>query len=598
MRVAGMGVVLAHDLEIPETNNLGSSSSHRWVPAVLGILLVLAGGFVGIWQGAESPSRQQVALGGMGWSLLQMVQIAVWSRRSPRSTGLRWWVVTHLTGLLYVLAFMTGGVCSPVLILGVLLPNAVAFFAPVRHVLAYVAGMVALDLTLFASYRVLGMETDPVGAVWSLVLLGVATVGSAAVALAQLNDVRRLVSRLENEVVLREEAAELAAEQTERARRSAEAKSRFLAAMSHELRTPMNGIVGFARMLEEARLPRQEQEWAGIVRSSSEALLRVLNDVLDFSKLEEGQLQLAPTDVALHRLFRETMALFQVVSDDKEIRLDTRIQPGVPELGHIDGHRLRQVLLNLIGNAVKFTDAGGVTLVASARPDGDAVSLRIEVHDTGVGISPDQIGRLFERFTQGDSTTSRRFGGTGLGLAICKQLVEAMGGRMGARSALGAGSVFWFEVVVEDAREDTMGVEHDEVMNRGLDILLAEDNFVNQRLACAMLERAGHRVVVAHDGDQAVEAVRVRSFDLVLMDLHMPRLDGEEAARAIREMGRYVPIVALTASVLDEDRRRCREAGMDGFLEKPIQPDALYAEIVRVLAKSGTFSVPSKRVAE
>ncbi|HET6725168.1 MAG TPA: two-component regulator propeller domain-containing protein [Gammaproteobacteria bacterium] len=359
------------------------------------------------------------------------------------------------------------------------------------------------------------------------------------------------------------------------AERTSRMKSAFFAMMSHEIRTPLNGILGMVQLLERTPLDGRQREYTETVRYAGDALLSILNDILDYSKIEAGKLTFERIDFNLPRLLDSMMTLMQARAGEKGLALEAVVGDGVPEIVRSDPTRLRQVILNLVANAIKFTDAGGVTVDVAPTGTGDV--LRFTVTDTGVGIAAEQSAALFDLFQQADSSVQRRYGGTGLGLAICKRLVEGQGGRIGFDSTRGKGSVFWFELPcpagvaarLEQDRQD-QGTPA-----RPLRVLLAEDVLINQRVAIGLLEQAGHAVEVAPNGREALERARAEQpFDVILMDVQMPDMDGLEATRRIRALTdprrAAIPIIGLTASVGPEEIEQCLRAGMTDVLAKPI----------------------------
>jgi len=382
-------------------------------------------------------------------------------------------------------------------------------------------------------------------------------------------------------------------EEWRRADVATRAKSEFLAVMSHEIRTPMNGILGMAHLLLDTPLSAGQRRQVETLRDSGQALLTILNDILDFSKMEAGRLELVAEDFDLERVVASVSSLMTPRAREKGLALEASVAGDVPTALRADAGRLRQVLLNLVGNAIKFTDAGEVRLdVTQDAPTDERVPLRIVVRDTGIGIPPEAQARLFQEFTQVDASATRRFSGTGLGLAICRRIVLAMGGEIGVESRPGAGATFTVTVALERARAP-LAADADVAapVITALRILLAEDHPVNREVALGLLKRHGHAVTVVTDGAAAVTAARDGGFDVILMDVHMPGMDGIEASRIVRGFpgaaGR-VPIVALSASVMKDETDLCFEAGMDEFLAKPIDPAAL----ARVLARLGTSGAP------
>jgi signal transduction histidine kinase/CheY-like chemotaxis protein len=407
-----------------------------------------------------------------------------------------------------------------------------------------------------------------------------------------------------------EEVLKRAAEQANRA------KSEFLANMSHEIRTPLNGILGFAGLMAESELTGPQREQNEAVRASAESLLAVINNILDFSRVEAGRIELESLDFSIRKCVQAAVASVQPLLSEKGLATSIQIDYDVPDWVRGDPHRLRQVLLNLLGNAVKFTVAGGVTARVSLAPKQDPAAagsngnaeprqIQFAVSDTGIGVPESQRELIFQPFRQADGSVTRRFGGSGLGLAISRKLVDMMGGRMWLESAEGRGSTVFFTTPLPPGKKPAEDVEHgaapesptpaEQPPRQALSILVAEDNVVNQLLMRTLLEKRGHRVTVVGNGAAALAAWRQDRFDCILMDIQMPEMDGYEATRRIRtvesENGAHIPIIALTAHAMKGDREKCLQAGLDSYISKPIQTGAVDAMLANLRARQDLTTV-------
>jgi signal transduction histidine kinase/ActR/RegA family two-component response regulator len=439
-----------------------------------------------------------------------------------------------------------------------------------------------------------------------LVVLG----SMAALLVAVLSWVAVLRRRVGSQTALirkklhQEELLKRAAEQANRA------KSEFLANMSHEIRTPLNGILGFAGLMAESELTGPQWEHNEAVRASAENLLAVINNILDFSRVEAGRIELESLDFSIRKCVGNAVASVQPLLAEKGLAISIQIDDDVPDWVRGDPHRLRQVLLNLLGNAVKFTVTGGVAVRVSLAPEQDAAAARSDVapaprqiqfavSDTGIGVPESQQELIFQPFQQADGSVTRRFGGTGLGLAISRNLVAMMGGRMWLESAEGQGSTLFFTAPLPPGKTPAENEERGvaamgpsppaQPPHQPLSILVAEDNVVNQLLMRTLLEKRGYRVTMVGNGAAALAAWHQDRFDCILMDIQMPEMDGYEATRRIRAQesgnGAHIPIIALTAHAMKGDREKCLQAGLDSYIAKPIQTAALDTALANLPAR-------------
>jgi signal transduction histidine kinase/CheY-like chemotaxis protein len=399
-------------------------------------------------------------------------------------------------------------------------------------------------------------------------------------------------------------ATEKAQKMAETALVASHAKSEFLANMSHEIRTPMNGVIGMVNFLLETDLTEEQRDFACTIKVSADALLFIINDILDFSKIEAGKMTLERVRFDLRETVKNTIELLTLQAQGRGLSLTYSIKPDTCTSLLGDPTRLRQILLNLLGNAIKFTAQGKVSLeIVPLNETDDEIQLQFSVHDTGIGISEEAQKNLFQSFTQADASTTRKYGGTGLGLAISRKLVELMGGTLNVTSRLGEGSTFSFTLQLPKQKADAPGdrppvatfeysgnahTTASPTIPKDTHVLLAEDGKVNQLVAVRLLQQLGCTVDIANNGLEAVEAWRKNQYRIILMDCHMPEMDGYEATRRIRELemkqnSKPTQIIALTASTMEGDRELCLAAGMSDFTSKPISKQALDAALKKAL---------------
>lgn len=404
-------------------------------------------------------------------------------------------------------------------------------------------------------------------------------------------NILRLLASLLSASISKAETEALLRESEQKSRAATQAKSDFLANMTHEIRTPLNGVLGGTSLLEDTSLSQQQKEYVRIVKASADSLLTLVNDILDFSKIEARKLELEKIEFELLQSVEDICQILSHPAKKKGLSLNYTMGSDLPKVVIGDPTRIRQILLNLVNNAIKFTSKGQIEIRVAL--DGDKILF--QVIDTGVGIPEGSLEKMFKAFSQLDASTTRKYGGTGLGLSICRELVSLMGGEIGVESVEGKGSTFWFKVPLPRSTKESVNTSHREVRtSEPLKILVAEDNSVNQMIFKVMLEKMGHMVHLVTNGREALDALSVGHYNLVLMDCQMPEMDGYEATRQIRSSGASwadTYVIAITANAMSGDRAQCLAAGMNDYIPKPIKKEQLSEVLSKVKPSGVSLSV-------
>ncbi|MBF0453007.1 MAG: response regulator [Candidatus Magnetomorum sp.] len=418
----------------------------------------------------------------------------------------------------------------------------------------------------------------------------------------------RDVTQRNQQIIQLEKMKEHATQMAEKADKANKAKSEFLTNMSHEIRTPLNSVIGLTYLLVDTSLNDEQKQYVVSIKNSAESLLTIINDIIELAKIESGKLTLKPDHYAFKESVHQTVKMFTHKADSKAVRLNLTFGECVPDYVFADEGRLRQILVNLIGNALKFTGKGAISVhIDLEHQKAETLVLRFSVEDTGIGISKEQISRLFKTFSQANTSISHNFGGSGLGLSISKHLCELMKGSIGVESEEGKGSKFWFTATLKSSQEENLIKNEDSFSDQidisSLSILLVEDNKVNQFFVKRILEKSGCQITIADDGLKAIEILEQHIFDLVFMDVQMPKMDGYQATKIIRDpesnvLDHTVPIVAMTAHATSNHQETCLNAGMNGFLSKPVVPQNLRHSLYQYLSEEKKLSMKKENPLE
>ncbi len=411
--------------------------------------------------------------------------------------------------------------------------------------------------------------------------------------------IESLLSVVRAQKAIKQKNTELEISQTqliaakEQAEKEKRIKENFLASMSHEIRTPVNGIIGLTHLLKNTNLTEEQRDMLNLLDVSSKSLLGVINDILDISKIEAGKFKIVRSETNLYELGKSVTGLMQYRANEKGISLNLKLDPNIPKTIIADSLRLNQILMNLLSNAIKFTEIGSVDLdISVVEKNADVVKIKFLVSDTGIGIAEEFTGKVFDKFEQADDNTAQKFGGTGLGLSIVKKMVELKGGELTLTSEINKGSVFSFTnnySYVKNTISEIVESDQEEVMLNKISVLVAEDNKINQFMITKILKNWDFEVDIVDDGSKAIESLKEKNYDLILMDMHMPVMGGLEATRKIRtefdEPKRSIPIISLSAAVMEDEQQAAKEAGVDEVVSKPFDPQVLKNKIVNLVQK-------------